>query len=436
MSVRPITYLTTSTGNRLLKRLVPITAYLLMAALAAPPAFTQAIEEAEQALLFGDSARAASRLKEAADQGDTEAQIKLGELHESGTGILQNYAEAARWYTIAAEAGSAKARNRLARMYASGLGVEKDPERAFEMFSNAAESAVPQYVFDLAVAHETGIGTERDPERAARLYEAAAIGGLDDATANLALLYYEGRGVERDLEKARQLLSQAAEAGVAKAQNNLGLMYTRGDGVEQDYAVAAEWFRKAADQGLPMAMTNLGVMYANGFGVEVNEQLAAELYRKGGQRDRAGQAIPIQSIPFVYDQRLVPLEASPAAFQTILVAARQGDPLAQFGAGFVALSAPFGGEPNYAEGARWMQAAAEKGVSSAMTNLGLLYFRGRGVPQDFVRGYMWLNRAAASGLPDVVAIRDLAAIRMTAGQINDAQELAVELLAAESELGR
>ncbi|MFN2150265.1 MAG: SEL1-like repeat protein, partial [Anaerolineales bacterium] len=33
----------------------------------------------------------------------------------------------------------------------------------------------------------------------------------------------------------------------------------------------------------------------------------------------------------------------------------------------------------------------------AQYNLGLMYSKGRGVPQDYVKAHMWLNLAAAQG---------------------------------------
>jgi TPR repeat protein len=59
-----------------------------------------------------------------------------------------------------------------------------------------------------------------------------------------------------------------------------------------------------------------------------------------------------------------------------------------------------------------------------MTNLGLLYVRGLGVPQDYVFGYMWINLAAAGGLGEAVTARAAVSARMTAAQIGEAERLA------------
>ena len=51
--------------------------------------------------------------KLAADQGNEEAQYKLGNCYYNGNGVDKNIEEAVKWYKLAAEQGHAKARNAL-----------------------------------------------------------------------------------------------------------------------------------------------------------------------------------------------------------------------------------------------------------------------------------------------------------------------------------
>ena len=46
------------------------------------------------------------------------------------------------------------------------------------------------------------------------------------------------------------------------------------------------------------------------------------------------------------------------------------------------------------EALNWIRRAAEQGQANAQSNLGLMYVKGRGVPQNFVRSYMWFSIAA------------------------------------------
>jgi hypothetical protein len=63
----------------------------------------------------------------------------LGQMHEFGRrGVVQNYAEAARWYHRAAEQGDAYAQSSLGFMYVQGIAVPYDPVQAYKWLNLAA----------------------------------------------------------------------------------------------------------------------------------------------------------------------------------------------------------------------------------------------------------------------------------------------------------
>ena len=49
---------------------------------------------------------------------------------------------------------------------------------------------------------------------------------------------------------------------------------------------------------------------------------------------------------------------------------------------------------DYAEALQWYRKAAEQGDAHAQYNLGSMYRDGQGVPQDYVQAYMWFRLAA------------------------------------------
>lgn len=81
---------------------------------------------------------------------------------------------------------------------------------------------------------------------------------------------------------------------------------------------------------------------------------------------------------------------------------------------------------NYAEAAKWYRLAADQGSAVAQFNLGLLYAKGQGVPQDYVLAHMWFNLSATQGNQVAKRDRDKAAQFMTMAQIVKAQQLARE----------
>jgi uncharacterized protein len=353
-----------------------------------------------------------------AEQNDAAAQFTLAERYRTGDGLLQDHAIAAQWYARAAALDHAPAQNQLGKSYYEGLGVPQDAAQALRWLSAAADQGAAQHIFDLAIAVEKGAAdTAPDPEQAARLYATAAEAGHTEAAVNLGVLYQNGVGVVQDYGRALTLYEAPAAAGHARAQNNLGLLYVRGTGVVQDYERAASLFAAAAEQGLTEAMRNLGVMYDNGFGVPQSDELASQWYRQAGQ---SGQTVDQVSLLPIYDPRLMPppKDNLPALQQ----AAEAGDPVAQFMTGWLMAAQ---GNPAFDRAAtRWFRAAADKGHGPAMFNLGLFYFLGRGLPQDYVLAQMWLVLAASAGFEVPPATSAALQKKMTSDQINDAQSRA------------
>ncbi len=78
----------------------------------------------------------------------------------------------------------------------------------------------------------------------------------------------------------------------------------------------------------------------------------------------------------------------------------------------------------YASAFEQFEKLARSGSTDAQFNVGIMYAEGRGMTQDFVRGYMWLTIAATTGDPEAVRNRDLIAQKMSQTQIGEAQNLA------------
>jgi hypothetical protein len=73
-----------------------------------------------------------------AQQGDAEAQNKLGALYYKGEGVTQDYKQAAYWAQKAAEQGRTDAQVNLAIMYYKGEGVTQDFKQAYVWWSLAS----------------------------------------------------------------------------------------------------------------------------------------------------------------------------------------------------------------------------------------------------------------------------------------------------------
>ena len=60
-----------------------------------------------------------------------------------------------------------------------------------------------------------------------------------------------------------------------------------------------------------------------------------------------------------------------------------------------------------------------------------MFGNGLGVPQDYIRAYMWWNIAASSGIKEAVSGRNAISKRMTPADISTAQKLARECVRKE-----
>jgi len=108
--------------------------------------------------------------------------------------------------------------------------------------------------------------------------------------------------------------------------------------------------------------------------------------------------------------------------------AEQGDAAAQYNLGEMYRRGD-GVPQDFATAMKWYTLAAEQGNASAQYTLGLMYYNGDGVLQDYVYAQMWWNIAASSGNKKASENRDLVAKEMIPPQLAEAQRLARECVA-------
>jgi TPR repeat protein len=108
--------------------------------------------------------------------------------------------------------------------------------------------------------------------------------------------------------------------------------------------------------------------------------------------------------------------------------AKQGRRAAQYNLGMMYQKGK-GTPQDYKAAAKWYRLSAEQGHVSAQINLGLLYHNGQGVLQNNAYSHMWWNIAASAGSNTAGEYRDIVAGRMTPARIEDAQKLGRECVA-------
>ena len=190
--------------------------------------------------------------------GDVDAQYEVGLAYETGKSVPVDEAEAARWFRQAALQGNVEAQYHLARLVSRGAkGLKQDYPTALKLYQDAAAKGHAPAMDALGQAYQQGRGTGVDLARAAEWYQKAADLKLADAQNNLGMLYLEGKGVSRDLAKAFALFEAAAAQNDAWGLNNLGGMYEMGWGTTVDKTRALDLYQQALAAGNPRAQQNI-----------------------------------------------------------------------------------------------------------------------------------------------------------------------------------
>jgi TPR repeat protein len=133
--------------------------------------------------------------------------------------VEKDEAEAARLYAQAAEQGDVDAQYRLGECYALGRGVEADKAQAARLYGQAAEQNDADARFWLGWCYEHGQGTGQDASAAVEQYRLAVAGGCAEANASLGLCFEKARGaLPSDPAEAARLYTLAAECGAGQEE--------------------------------------------------------------------------------------------------------------------------------------------------------------------------------------------------------------------------
>jgi uncharacterized protein len=191
-----------------------------------------------------------AKIKILAEQGDADAQYKLGNHYSPDDDEL-----AIEWYRKAAEQGHVNAQYDLSWQMINERDYTKaEIEESEEWKHLAAEGGHPD------AQYSVGCNLFSSPF-------------LDNHHRNQARADKDNAKADVDNAEAVKWFLKSAKQGDIDAQNALGNAYYYGTGVPQDYSLAFEWFRKSN------SLFCLGEMYYYGYGVEKDEAEAVRYYR-------------------------------------------------------------------------------------------------------------------------------------------------------------
>ena len=213
-----------------------------------------------------DPAEVAAELKEfavmkhKAEQGDAEAQFRLGALLFDGTGTKKDEEEATKWCRKAAEQGHVAAMRTLAKLIEHGVGAAEDPIEMAKWYRCAAEKGDAKSQFKLSLCYKAGIGVKQDDEQAEAWTKKSAEQGHSEAQANMGVFIVSKKDPAR-LPEAAHWFELSAKQGEPAGMFKHGMTLMEGIGVKQDRMEGLAWIiaclPKLEDEGHKAAIQSM-----------------------------------------------------------------------------------------------------------------------------------------------------------------------------------
>ena len=167
----------------------------------------------------------------AAENGDADLQLKLGEAYLNGYGVPKDKKLSAVWCEKAALQGNQNAIALTAANYFDGKGVKKNLETAMSYFLRLR----PDAQLNFADRVFNGINVKKDKKLGILMYENIAQHGNKEAVIKLAICYLEGEGVTKDKKKAFNMANNIANVPFTNPYHgdNGDIYYIRGKYYEE-----------------------------------------------------------------------------------------------------------------------------------------------------------------------------------------------------------
>ncbi|MGA3003677.1 MAG: tetratricopeptide repeat protein [Acetobacteraceae bacterium] len=364
---------------------------------------------ADQLARNGASIEAVRHIAHAAQYGLPEAQARLGLCYLRGLGVPANQAEARHWLERAADAGEVTAQTELASLALQGISgpyqrsafpapddrTEPDYQLAAALARRAANNGSADGKALLAFILGLAPAIPQQPCEAETLYRDAAQGGAPLGQLGHAMTLLRQATPEATSE-AHDLLTAAADAGVATAQFMLGAMAEAGIGAAPNLEAAAKHYRSSAERGHTVAKTRLGLALLIGRGVPRNLVEAETWLRRAAQDD------DVVASAVLGDFHASP-ERQPANTGESLHWYRHAAELGHPASAHIlarAIWAGAEGTPDPREIAAWLEAAIERGDTTAWPDLGGLIGSLSLPPDQLPALHGWLQRMIREDRPE------------------------------------
>lgn len=319
---------------------------------------------------------------EEAKNGNGNASLLMGLLHDRGIGVAANQNEALKWYKKASI--NPVSSFILGTYYYQGNGLSKDIDKGLELLNSAAETGFSYANFNLAIAQH-----EKSEPFLPQLEKA-----LDEGNSKAGLLiadyYLSLADDDENMQKALNIYRTFAEKGDRDAQTKLGFMFEHGLGVKSNIGNAQTWYTLAAEQDQNIAQYLLGRLHQLG---KTDKQPNYAEAKKWYEKSASTFSTSALALGFIYETVDDNYDMAKYYYQ---VAARLNNPLAYFNLGLMYKQGK-GVEVDESRALTLLKHSAEANHAKSMVQLAGLYFNGSTISHDEEQAIKLYQRAHALG---------------------------------------
>ncbi len=342
--------------------------------------------------------------------GHSASRYQLGLMNTKGEGGEKNPVRALMWFRLAAGRDEPRAAAQIQKLSseltpaqvreAQAMVVKGD--RVRHLFSTVrrdqdweAMAALGCHVFD-------GVGTDPDPELAIYWLTIAAAHDDPDAQLRLAIANAYGQGARYNPDEAQRLFRLAASQEHVDAHYEWARFLEQQTHDRASRIHAVELYDVAARQGHLQSQLRLG-----------------QLFKAGGPdaEPAAHSDDPhaiIASRKLAYKPSHSPSLVS--ALKFFKMAAEQGHVESQFELGQM-YAQGLGTPQRFDEAAKWYESAAKQGHARAQFNLAFMVAHGQGAEENLLKSYEWYRISYLCGYALAKQAMDVAAKKLSAGEI-------------------
>ena len=335
---------------------------------------------------------------ELANKGDADANLQLGAIFL----VKGDYDNAFKHLKAASEKGLGFAHRQLMMMYADGLGIKRDMKEATKYANRTANSETA----DDKNGNAKPYAFSPDKNAALLTGRKELIDTLKKGLANgtpgalhycATLQLFGSQDLTKDNAKAIQLFENAANRGSVVAMNQLGILAE----MQGDDNAAVKWYLLAAEQNFTPAMFSLATVFQKGHGIPKNP---TKLYTWMKRAADLGDNVAIQRMVAFCALEEPGFEGrQKETVDWLKKGVANDDAVSQCFLGEMYISGGPDLEKDINKGIGLLQKSCDAQNPRAYYQMGLIYYKGDGIPKDKHKAKELLQWSADRGFEEAQA---------------------------------